>query len=191
VTPESSGNLARPPDRGDGGALLPGRGRARECAMPGGRLVLVPFEERHARDVARHLGDPRIAQTYLARPAALRRQPLIEASFARRAEAGASVLVACRKSEGDVVGGIHVWDGCLSYFIAAEHWARGYGGEMVETYCRLVWPEIGAGLLEAHVLRENVASRRILERAGFRFAGLYPQALPAAPFRLPMLFYTL
>jgi RimJ/RimL family protein N-acetyltransferase len=146
----------------------------RQYSWPLGSLVLVPPEERFARDIARHLSDRRIGDTYFDASISFdRRISEITAGFMRAHVAGSSAFVTCRRSDGAFIGGIKVSNRRLSYFVAPAHWAQGYGTEMVMTYCRLIWPETGLQPLEAHLLRENLASRRILERVGFRFGGLY------------------
>jgi RimJ/RimL family protein N-acetyltransferase len=62
----------------------------------------------------------------------------------------------------------------LSYAIAPALWGQGLGGEMVSAACDALAPAAGMHRLSARVQRDNLRSRRLLESAGFRFAGLVP-----------------
>lgn len=60
----------------------------------------------------------------------------------------------------------------LGYWTTAEHARHGY---MLEALIRLrvfAFEEIGLGRLEAGCLAENVASRGLLEKAGFKYEGV-------------------
>lgn len=75
-------------------------------------------------------------------------------------------------AEGDlVVGHIVSWleDGCreIGYWVDPQHWGRGIASRAL----RLFLEEVGERPLRAHVVRHNVASIRVLEKAGFRRVG--------------------
>ncbi|GAB2467193.1 RimJ/RimL family protein N-acetyltransferase [Conyzicola lurida] len=57
----------------------------------------------------------------------------------------------------------------LGYWIAPEHWGKGYAGRLVEHAVDLT-----PGQLAATVHRDNAASQRVLERAGFTRRGTAP-----------------
>lgn len=75
----------------------------------------------------------------------------------------------CRNS-GRIVGAIGIVDGSLSYFVERVHWGQGYGRALVDQYLRAL-PALDRPLT-ARVARGNLASRRILEGAGFRETAL-------------------
>ena len=75
-------------------------------------------------------------------------------------------------TEGDVVvGNIVSWreDGGreIGYWIDPQHWGRGIASRALQ----LLLEELGERPLTAHVAAHNVASIRVLEKAGFRRVG--------------------
>lgn len=56
----------------------------------------------------------------------------------------------------------------LGYWLAVERWGRGYVSEAVRLTCHLAFAHLGAALLTARVFDGNDASRRVLEKSGFR-----------------------
>jgi RimJ/RimL family protein N-acetyltransferase len=75
------------------------------------------------------------------------------------------------RADGPARGCLMVEDDMLSYFTDPMHWGQGLATRAV---CALVSARAGAveRPLEAWVDRRNAASCRVLERAGFMFAGL-------------------
>lgn len=55
----------------------------------------------------------------------------------------------------------------VGYWIAAEYWGRGIATEAVRLVVRLAFEEYGLTELGAGCLAENLASARVLEKAGF------------------------
>jgi RimJ/RimL family protein N-acetyltransferase len=74
---------------------------------------------------------------------------------------------------GDVIGALAVRAGELSFFVCPRRWGQGHGRALVAAL--LAQPGWAAQPLAAHVLRENLASRRILVSSGFVEAGLAVQ----------------
>lgn len=69
--------------------------------------------------------------------------------------------------DGVVVGSIFSWDAgeerAVGYWLGRDHWGRGYATEAL-----LAFLEIDRSRpLTAYVAAQNVASRRVLEKAGF------------------------
>jgi RimJ/RimL family protein N-acetyltransferase len=83
---------------------------------------------------------------------------------------GALRLVACRPTDGAVVGAARVDGAELSYLVSPDHWRLGIGTLLAKAACARA-PQRP---LVARVFRENIASRSLLERLGFSFAGLSP-----------------
>ena len=71
-----------------------------------------------------------------------------------------------------VIGAARIEEGQISYYVAPDRWRQGFGFELVEAVCAFALPDLRLARLYACVLRDNVASRRILERLGFVFCGL-------------------
>jgi len=97
------------------------------------------------------------------------------AMFYVRPDAGSGagpVFVAESTGDGRVVGGGRIEQGGFSYFVRRTEWRQGYGTRIAELMLiehRRRHPSRPAVLA---VKRENPASIRIVERLGFRFAGL-------------------
>lgn len=60
----------------------------------------------------------------------------------------------------------------LGYWIGREYWGRGYASAAVREAIRIALTELGFTEVVAHALEDNLASRRVLEKAGFVFQGL-------------------
>ena len=60
----------------------------------------------------------------------------------------------------------------FGYWIGREYWGRGYGSAAAREAARIALTELGFAEVVAHALEDNVASRRVLEKAGFVFQGL-------------------
>jgi RimJ/RimL family protein N-acetyltransferase len=67
----------------------------------------------------------------------------------------------------------------LGYVLAPEYWGNGYASEAVAAMVHAAFSLTQAIEVEASVRIENPASRRVLEKAGFRFVGAGPQGAPA------------
>ena len=97
------------------------------------------------------------------------------------ARAPGSLRLAARCPElGQVVGAIGLVGDELSYFIARPRWSSGFGSAMLGALLRPRGEASAARRLFARVARENVASRRLLDAAGFAERGLEvrPGGLP-------------
>ena len=68
--------------------------------------------------------------------------------------------------------------GALGYWIGRPFWGRGHASEAVARLVRHAFEERGLEWLEASCLESHVASRRVLEKNGFRFLRLAPEDHP-------------
>jgi [ribosomal protein S5]-alanine N-acetyltransferase len=57
------------------------------------------------------------------------------------------------------------------YWIRRSHWGRGFGSEALWLTCRYGFRRMALHRIEAIVVEGNFGSRRVLEKAGFRFEG--------------------
>jgi [ribosomal protein S5]-alanine N-acetyltransferase len=90
-----------------------------------------------------------------------------------------------------VIGGACLLDHEISYYIDPSMWGQGYGYELVEGLCTIARDQLDRNYVYARVLRENVRSRRVLERLGFEFRGLVYQLSQSGNFRHAVLRYAL
>ena len=63
----------------------------------------------------------------------------------------------------------HIAD--LGYWLAREHWGKGYGAEAVKAVLKVAFDGFGIASVTAGPFAENTASIKVLEKAGFRFLG--------------------
>jgi ribosomal-protein-alanine N-acetyltransferase len=79
----------------------------------------------------------------------------------------------------------HPGNGDVGYWIGEPFWGKGYGTEAVRLIARLAFRWLDADALCAWVFEGNAASRRVLEKNGFRYvraiAARHPR--PGAPER--------
>jgi RimJ/RimL family protein N-acetyltransferase len=78
---------------------------------------------------------------------------------------------ALRLNARQMIGGVRIEDGNLSYFIGRPFWGLGHGHYAVALVMNLLQGTGDSTRFKAFVERDNAASRRILERNGFLFVG--------------------
>ena len=92
-----------------------------------------------------------------------------EAFEAHQAKIGADPANLFRviETDGVVVGSIFSWDAgderAVGYWLGRDHWGQGYATEALRAFLGVD----RARPLTAYVAVQNVASRRVLEKAGF------------------------
>ncbi len=70
------------------------------------------------------------------------------------------------------------WQSCtLGYYIDRTMCGRGYGTEAVKQIVAFAFGDAGLHRVQAAVMPRNVASARVLEKAGFRHEGFAPRYL--------------
>ena len=149
------------------------------------RTALVPIAPGHAGAVQRLVTTDRsiVGQTRLPDP-----YPEDGAGrwieYARpRHERGEEYTFAIEHA-GEVVGacGLTVSDGRreaeLGYWIGRPHWGRGHATEAALLAVAFALGQAGLARVVALPLATNAPSRRVLEKAGFRFVGLRPAEAP-------------
>jgi RimJ/RimL family protein N-acetyltransferase len=58
----------------------------------------------------------------------------------------------------------------IGYWIGKEYWSKGYASEAVAEVLSYTFDELGINLLLTDLFADNVASARVLEKAGFTFS---------------------
>lgn len=84
-------------------------------------------------------------------------------------------LAVCRNEDGALVGSLglrssgHPESADLGYWFGEPYWNRGYASEAVRLACHLAFRHLGSQALTSWVFEGNDASRRVLEKNGFRY----------------------
>ncbi|MDO4545770.1 MAG: GNAT family N-acetyltransferase [Bacillota bacterium] len=68
-------------------------------------------------------------------------------------------------------GNIHRQTGELGYYIAEEYWGKGIMTEAVRQICQIVFEKSDIIRIYAEPFAHNMASCRVLEKAGFQYEG--------------------
>ena len=92
-------------------------------------------------------------------------------------EAGVCVYYLLFSGDGSVVGRFNLYDLAdrtaeVGYRVAEHVAGRGVATKALRTLCRLAADQHGLRTLKAGTSHENVASQRVLEKAGFESVGL-------------------
>lgn len=69
-------------------------------------------------------------------------------------------------------GNIHFRTAELGYYLAKDHWGRGIMTRAVVMLCEKVFAETDIIRIFAEPFSYNMGSRRVLEKAGFKFEGI-------------------
>jgi len=94
-------------------------------------------------------------------------------------EQGQSLNWAIRRPDGFLIGGIghhdielgEIHKSEIGYWLAKPYWGRGITTEAVRKVAEHAFHELGLVRLTAHVFDFNLASCRVLEKAGFLLEG--------------------
>jgi len=147
-------------------------------AKRGGRIFLRPptaEDETEFRDLRR------VSRAFLA-PSGMESSP--SRNFRMFLDQGPGTSrerwLVCAKPTGTILGAITIGavrrepfhSAVLGYWIGAEYARQGYMSEAIQLAIRRAFHDLRVGRLEADVLPENRASKRLLRRAGFKKEGL-------------------
>jgi len=148
-----------------------------------GELSLRPHNDDDAPALVAEIGNPRVSQNLDDRvpyPYTLEdaRQFL---ALSRALAGGANLAIV---AEGRLVGGIGYYPQSgvfrraadMGYWLGEAYWGRGWMTRVVRLFCPWVFGTTGLERLEARVFASNAASRRVLEKAGFRHEGTLVRA---------------
>jgi RimJ/RimL family protein N-acetyltransferase len=136
------------------------------------RLRLTLADSAAASQICDIAADPRVRETlYIDPPLHLLSPEAFDSPPGCDAASRTVHLAARLRSDERVIGAAMFDDGYFWYFVHPLLWRQGLGRELVSAACDLLI-ERGIAALYANVARENVASVRLLESAGFTFQGL-------------------
>ena len=83
------------------------------------------------------------------------------------------------KGQNGIIGtiGLHDWDRyhrhiAIGFDLHREQWGRGIGQEVVQAVCAYAFDYLSIHRIEAHVMKGNRSSQRLLEAVGFEQEGI-------------------
>lgn len=144
--------------------------------LSNGRLLLRPFNDEDFDAVHEYATDPLVYEHAEWGPnsASDTREFLKDAQEQRAGRYSLAVTI-----DNALIGAAAVWTtnaryqvGELGYSFNSNYWGLGYGTAACALLVRLGFSELGLHRLEATCAPANHASRRILEKNGFRYEGL-------------------
>ncbi len=144
------------------------------------RLVLERLRVEHAPEECRLLCDPRVGATLWSRPTAPSEAEIINALAAKVDHwdrHGFGTWLIRDRETGEAVGrgglqytftaGLH--DVEAGWAIIPERWGQGLATELARTCVAVGFEQLGLRAIVAFTLPDNVASRRVMEKAGFEY----------------------
>lgn len=145
------------------------------------RLILRPFTIADAADVQQLAGDPAIAAMTLNIP-----HPYPDgaaeqwiATHAETWESGLGITLAiAERDSGQLMGAISIMNirrdhqrGEIGYWVGKPYWNQGYASEATRALIRFGFQELELNRIQATHLPHNLASGRVMEKAGMQFEG--------------------
>jgi RimJ/RimL family protein N-acetyltransferase len=184
----------------------PGRARRRLPDFPPGGLTdgVVRLRPWNAGDVSALLdveSDPDVVRWYLRLAG-----PPSREQVARRVEAAPGEWLAGTHARcaildaitGELAGSVALWVespaaglGNLGYALGPRHRGRGLATRALTLLARWAFEEVGLERVHAGAAVPNIGSRRVLERAGFRYEGVLRSYLPDVAGRRDVALYSL
>lgn len=154
------------------------RGTLREGSMPvleSERLVLRAPHLGDAKAIATLANDRRVAENTARIPFPYGKADAvqwIEAANTRPGEK--SFVITCADTPVGACG-FELRDDAvpeIGYWLGVPHWGRGYATEAVRALIDHAFGDLGVEALQAGARVTNPASRRVLEKCGFQWAGV-------------------
>lgn len=145
-------------DPGDHGAAKPPHGAP---------VTLAAYTPAHEPALAALLGDNDVRNSLYAGLASVAESETLMTDWINLSGDAAMHWVVTNHQQ-TIVGAVRIDSGDLAYFIGRPFWGQGFGRAAVQMAVALIDTEIA---VRAVIDRNNRASLRIVEAAGFRFAG--------------------
>jgi RimJ/RimL family protein N-acetyltransferase len=146
------------------------------------RLLLRPLALDDARHFARLFGGDWDAVRQTGRMPYPPTEPAVRRWIAGHLDTGSHSFLVIRKQDGAVLGGSGFGGTAavaeLGYSFGRAYWGRGYATEAVRALLDYAGP-LGLRQLDAYAFVENLASARVLEKAGFADLGVTIRSYPA------------
>jgi RimJ/RimL family protein N-acetyltransferase len=136
-----------------------------------GDLVLRPKRPRDAEAITAACQDPEIPRwTFVPSPYSLAdAEAFIASSAEEEAEGRSANFLAVDADDGSLLGSFSIME--IGYWVAAEARGRGVATRCVRLLANWARDELGLTRLEILPHKDNVASRRVAEKAGFMDTG--------------------
>lgn len=149
------------------------------------RLLLRPWRRGDEEALVRHADNPRVSRFLRDRfPSPYTRADADSwiAHIERRSgPVTAFAIVATDEPIGGVgiepLQDVYAIGAELGYWLSEEHWGKGFATEAVQALVPYAFEVTGLRRLQACVYDTNVASARVLEKAGFALEGRLRQAV--------------
>jgi len=144
------------------------------------RLVLRPLTEDDAEDIYAYAADPEVARTTTWSPHTSRDDACEFIAWAlHRYDMGLpEPFGMVLRATGQVIGTCGLtptWAhqrGEIGYALARRYWGQGLTTEAVRAVLRHGFANLGLNRIEARCLVENLASERVMQKAGMTFEGI-------------------
>jgi len=150
------------------------------------RLVLRPFVLRDAPRVRELAGERDVAATALNIPHPFERgmaEQWIASHHPQWEEGSGAAFAVVRQQDQRVIGAVGLTierrhaAAELGYWIGKPYWGQGYASEAVAGVVRCAFEDLALHRLHASHFAGNLASRRVLEKAGFQCEGVSREAV--------------
>lgn len=157
--------------------------------LRGDRVILRPVGPEHLDAFSAGANNRRVSSMVSSLPHPYTRQDgeAFLRDCAQRHAAGNGLRLAIeRAGDGAFLGltGFNLNDdGTLEtgYWLCEEHWGQGYGSDAIRHLMAHGLETLGYPQVVAHVLKDNIASQRVLEKSGFVAGELCEQPFPLRP----------
>ena len=94
-------------------------------------------------------------------------------------------LVCCEQESGKVVGVLNLNNivrsaymcSTIGYYVFSRYQNKGYMKEGLKKVVRIAFEELGLHRIEANIQPQNVSSKELVKRCGFKFEGIAKELL--------------
>ena len=149
--------------------------------LEGKRIILRKLKLSDALDIYKNLQDKEMVKWTLNIPWPYKKQNAVKfikrTHYAIRKKSGYAFGIVLKETN-KVIGLVDIshidWknkNAELGYWLGKKYWGRGYTTEAVKLILRFAFEKLKLHRVYAHLFEENIASRRVLEKTGFRLEG--------------------